>query len=472
MTPTRDDRASGPRTPLPPLGPPDAFSFPHPVERRLETGLRVVAVPSPGASVVEVRVQIPWVASGPEDTALAELLAATAFVGTTRLGDREVVWDTALDTGRFQTRRTSEWVILAGHCGASELPLLLDLLAGRLRHPFYPDDRVRQESLRIGQAATILRTQPRRTVLRELNRIRYGPHGCFDELPHVDTIARLTAQDVAEAHRRFLVPGHADLLIVGGIEAEAAAAMARTAFAGWHDAASTTRTDPGSGPHGVPAASEAAGTEGAKCLIARPGAAQSHLALSLPARAFEDSRYPAQAVANAVFAGYFSSRLVSNIREDKGFTYHVNSRFDRTLGKVSIVVEATCATTVTERTVEEILAETLRMVTDPPSVREIEDARRFLSGSLLMAAASPPDLANLISTLGCWGIGLDWIERYPHQLLDVTVADVAHVSREVFGSATSAPGVVVGDAEALSKPLERFGYPPANSPAGTTGAHQ
>ncbi len=174
-------------------------------------------------------------------------------------------------------------------------------------------------------------------------------------------------------------------------------------------------------------------------------------------------------MANAVFAGYFSSRLVSNIREREGLTYHAHSRFDRTLGEMAIVVEAVCATAAAERVIEEILAETRRMVTEPPAKHEIDGARRFLSGSLLVATASQADLANLISSLSCWGMDLGWIESYPSALQDVTRADVVDVAREIFNPGPSY-AVVVGDAAALSRPLTRFGYTLLADPLPNDGA--
>lgn len=438
------------RRSLPPFGAPDALSFPRTVERRPRGGPRTVTVPVSGASTVEVRVQLPFVASGPEETAMAELLSAVLFAGTVRLGDREVAWDTALATGRFQTRRTTEWLILAGHCEAAEMPALLGLLAERLCHPHYPEERVRQEVRRIAEAAGILRAQPRRTVLRALNQGRYGRLGCFEELPSADVVHRLTSRDVREAHERILVPDRADVLIVGDSEGEAAADAVQRALADWSNRSAAPPRPP---------ALENRPERGRRVLINRPDAVQAHIAMSLPALGPQDPRYPAQAVANAVFGGYFSSRLVTDIREREGLTYHAQSRFERTLGEMSIVVEAVCATAAAEQVVARTEAAMRRMITEPPDEREVDDARRFLSGSLLMATASQSDLANLISSLSCWGIDLDWTESYPRALLEVTPADVASVAAEIFGAGPS-HGVVVGDVDALSRPLAPFGYRP------------
>ncbi|WP_446926472.1 hypothetical protein, partial [Klebsiella pneumoniae] len=55
--------------------------------------------------------------------------------------------------------------------------------------------------------------------------------------------------------------------------------------------------------------------------VHRHGAVQSQVRLSGPAVTRADPAYPAHQLANLVYGGYFSSRLVENLREDKGFTY-------------------------------------------------------------------------------------------------------------------------------------------------------
>ena len=64
--------------------------------------------------------------------------------------------------------------------------------------------------------------------------------------------------------------------------------------------------------------------------VPRPGAVQSQLRLSAQAITRTDPRYAALQLANLVFGGFFSSRLVENIREDKGYTYHARSSLEFT----------------------------------------------------------------------------------------------------------------------------------------------
>ncbi|MFF3333701.1 M16 family metallopeptidase [Streptomyces sp. NPDC002888] len=427
----------------------DAFLLPEADTRHLDTGVRVLTVPRTGTETVEVRVQIPCTPSDGQDAAVAELLAATLFTGTTRLGTRVVRWDTALRTGRLHAGRTAEWLILAGHCEASELPRLLGLLGERLAHPTYDEAWVAREARRIAQATETLRGHPRLLALRALNRIRRGDLSCFEEPPTDGAPARLTAHEVTEAHRRILTPHRAEILLVGAVTPDTARDLVGHALAAWQPPRPTATPAPDPSPP----------SDTPRTLIHRPASAQSTVAMSWSCLPFEDPGYTAQAVANAVFAGYFSSRLVTNIRERKGLTYHAASRFDRVLGTTSITLDVSCAPAATGQVVEEVLTDARRMVTDPPTPQETAHAHTFLAGSLLMATASPTDLTNLLATLGCWGIGPDWIEAYPRRLSETTADDVERAAARVFDAPPEA-AVVVGDLPALTAPLARLGFTP------------
>ncbi|MFE9217162.1 M16 family metallopeptidase [Streptomyces lavendulae] len=430
--------------PLPPLHPEKALALPRVVERQLPSGLRIFAVPRKGAPLVEVRVLVPLSVGDPLRSVTVELLTTTAFTGTVRLDGRDVPWDTAFTTGRPHAQRMAEWLTVVGHVPVAGLDRMLGLLASWLAAPTVPKDRLARERERLSQALAILDAQPQRIALRELNRARYGDLAVFDAWPSADTVSALTAHDVHEAHRTCLSLREARVIVVGDIDADSTAdAVART-FSGL--------------PSGT-AASPVPGTAPADRmrLVPRPGAAQSHVALSCRSVSFGDPRYPALAVANAVFAGYFSSRLVANVRERRGLAYHALSRFDRTLGSPSTVTDVVCGTASTGLVVSEILAELTNLVESPPTPREIDAARTYLRGSLLTATASQSDLANLLASLCCWDVGTGWIQEYPRQLLEVTTDEVAAACREFFAPGPEA-GVVLADPAAVGPSLARFGF--------------
>src|SRR5581483_2801744 len=159
-------------------------------------------------------------------------------------------------------------------------------------------------------------------------------------------------------------------------------------------------------------------------LIDRPGAAQSNVRIGGPALTRRDAGLPALQLANMVFGGYFSSRLVENIREDKGYTYSPHALIDHSTAGSNLLVEADVATEVTGPALMEIGYEMGRVALLPVGEEELENARQYAIGSLQLSTATQAGLATMITSLVAAGLDLDWLREHPGRLAKVTVDEV------------------------------------------------
>jgi predicted Zn-dependent peptidase len=191
-------------------------------------------------------------------------------------------------------------------------------------------------------------------------------------------------------------------------------------------------------------------------LVHRPGAVQSQLRLSARAIVRTDPRYPALQLANLAYGGYFSSRLVENIREDKGYTYHARSGIEFTPNGASLLLDADTASDVTAAALWEVRYELGRFGLVPPTDTEVDSVRQYAIGSLLTATSSQSGLASQLSALAGMGLDASWLRAHPGRLAAVTTAEVADAALEFFAP-TAFTGVVVGDADVLAKQMAAIG---------------
>ncbi|MGC9495127.1 M16 family metallopeptidase [Streptomyces sp. WG7] len=416
--------AAAPR-PLPPLGSDDRISLPAAAWRALDCGLRAVAVQDPHAATAEVQLQQPYTPGTPRESALAELLADAVLRGT----DHEL-----------RSARTAEWFITTAHVDPAGLADLLREFTLPFTPRAVPADRVALARTRLARRAPMQASNPATAAREALWTSRFGPLGCFAGLPGPDDITALTAADVETARRYMLRLSGAHLVVVADLPPEHALDLAEAAFAGI-DARPPAAPSPAAGPLPAP--------RDHQVVVHRPRALQSHFLMSFPSVPWEDDRYPALALANAVFAGYFSSRLMGRIRERLGLSCHVVSYFDQMLGTHSVLLEGACATAATDTVLSELRAEWTGMANRPPEPSEVEDARRYSLGMIAALRASPAALTQFFSTLCCWGIPLDWAEDYARRLRTVTPAEVTAAARAFLGPGPTSR-VVVGDATVLT----------------------
>lgn len=436
----------GPR-PLPHLSVQRAPEFPSLVDTILDNGLRVLAVRQATVPMVEVRLQVPFADHDSESLfpATAELLVSSILAGTATRDRVRLDNDLAAVGATLSASVDPERVLMAAKSLSRGLDTLVEVIADVLTAAAYPAAEVERERERLIERITVARTQPRSIAREALNRHRYGDHPYTREMPEVDDVAKVSVDAVRDMHRRRLVPRGSLLVILGDIDPNQAVDTLARGLSDWVSEESTRTLEP------LPVI-----TASNLLLVNRPGAVQSQLRLTSPGLVRTDPRYPALKLANVCYGGYFSSRLVENIREDKGYTYSAHSSFEFSPGSATLNIEADTASDVTSAALHEIRYELGRLVTSPPTESEVESARNYIIGSLMTGNASQAGMAGLLTALAASDIPLEWLVEHPGHLRAVTVEQVAEAAREFF-SPTAFTGVVVGDAESLSPAMTALG---------------
>jgi predicted Zn-dependent peptidase len=373
------------------------------------------------------------------------MLAETLFTGTANRDRVTIDTDLALVGGELGAGVDPERLSVVGSALSSGLDRLLDVLADVLTGAAYVDDEVLRERDRLVERITMAEAQPGVIARKALQRRRYGDHPFAREMPESADVAVVTPERVRSLHTSAVVPRGAILVLVGDIDPDAVVAQVSAALAGWRSDRSAVVLAP------LP---EVRG--GDLLLVNRPGAVQSQLRLSARAISRTDPRYPALQLANLAFGGYFSSRLVENIREDKGYTYHARSSIEFNPSGASLLLDADTASDVTAAALWEVRYELGRLGLVPPTESEVESVRQYAIGSLLTTMSSQSGLASQVSAIANMGLDVEWLRGHPARLAAVTADEIAEAGLEFFAP-TAFTGVVVGNAETLARQMAAIG---------------
>ncbi|AHH94404.1 M16 family metallopeptidase [Kutzneria albida] len=434
----------GPR-PLPELGAQAEAAQPSIVDTMIDNGLHVIVVRRPAVPMVELRLRIPFAGTDPMHSARAEVLANALLTGTKRRNRTQVDTDLAAVGGDLAAVVDPERLSVGGSALADGLPVLLDVLADALTEAAYREEEVGREKERLTERIQLARSQPSVIAREALQRYRYGDHPFAKEMPEAEEVARVEPADARALHQAAVLPKGSLLVLVGDIDPDSTVDAVRAALAGWGSAASASV---------LPVLPTVTG--GDALLVHRPGAVQSQIRLSAQAIPRTDPRYPALQIANLVYGGYFSSRLVENIREDKGYTYSAHSYFEFTPSGATLMVDADTASSVTPAALWEARYELGRLGLVPPTEAEVNAARSYAIGSLLTSTASQSGLAGTVAALATVGLTFDWLREHPLRLAAVTGEQIAAAALE-FLAPVNFTGVVVGDAEQLAPQLRAIG---------------
>lgn len=144
--------------------------------------------------------------------------------------------------------------------------------------------------------------------------------------------------------------------------------------------------------------------------------------------------YPALAVFNTLLGGYFGSRLVKNIREDKGHTYGIHSSLVEWDQYAYWVIAADVKKAHQEEVFAEIDKEIQILRTVLASPEEIEILRNYLIGQLFTKFSSPFDLIDQFKGVYYAGLDFSFYEKRFETLKKFTAADLLSIGNRYFSS--------------------------------------
>ncbi len=426
---------------VPPLTAPRKLRRFTVAERILDTGLRVLVVRRTAVPLVELRLRVPFSGRAASHSAKASVLSDTLLSGTYERSAVDVAIAVQEVGGSLNVGTDSDRLLVSGNALATGLPRLLEVLAEVLTAAAYPADEVAGERDRLLERLRMARSQPGVIAREALLHRMYGDHPYAREIPESEAVAGVTPAQLRSLHRSRMLPAGSTLVLVGDVSPQRALDRVEAALSGW-DSVGRAQTTPRL-PRIEP---------GPVVLVDRPEAVQSNIRVGGPAARRDDVEYPAMQLANLVFAGYFSSRLVENLREEKGYTYSPHCTIDHSTAGSVLDLEADVATGVTAPALLEIRYELGRIATLPVGPDELDNARQYAIGTLALSTSTQAGLASTLTALLASGLGPDWLREHPVRLGAVTVDDVQRQAAR-FLAPSRLVTVVVGDAAAVRPAL-------------------
>lgn len=165
-------------------------------------------------------------------------------------------------------------------------------------------------------------------------------------------------------------------------------------------------------------------------IVEKPTSVQSSIRLGRPLFTRQHPDFFRMLVTNEVFGGYFGSRLMKNIREDKGFTYGISSSLVafRTQGFFTIGTDV--KKEFTQQTLDEIAKEIRILQTELVSGDELETVRNFMAGEFVGSLNTPFEIADRYKVILLDGLPEDFLVQYLPRLRAVSAEDILQTANE------------------------------------------
>ena len=137
-------------------------------------------------------------------------------------------------------------------------------------------------------------------------------------------------------------------------------------------------------------------------------------------------------IINTVFGGYFGSRLMSNIREDKGYTYGIGSAITSLEDAVFFFLSTEVGADVTKKALKEVYFELDRLRDELIPEEELGMVKNYMLGSMLKSSDGPFSMADKYKSVYFNGEDLSFYDNYISMINNVTSEELLVIAKKYF----------------------------------------
>ena len=377
---------------------------------------------------------------------LAEMTATMLRTGTTKRSSRQIEEDlrrlgAALSSSAGQDNSAIAFT------GLSEFAApLLELVNELARDAAFPEGEFERERRQKLEEVKLERTQPGFLAGERLRKVLFGAHPYAQVSPSEEQVAAYKKEELEKVYREFYTPENALLVLVGDFDSAAMMKTVEKVFGAWSGKKPPAKI-----------AAQPANPRGRKVyLVNVPEAVQAQVLVGCHSITRKHPDWVKLGLTNSLYGGAFNSRLVMNIREDKGYTYSPRSGVHplRELGFFS--VSAAVRNDVVAASLTEIFYEMDKLRSVPVPEAELADAQNYVSGVFSMGLATQDGLLSQFSTVALYELPDDYLETYRAKVRAVKPEDLLASARKYLDT-PNMQIVVVGNRAQIEEQAALFG---------------
>jgi zinc protease len=372
---------------------------------------------------------------------LADLTVRLLREGTAKMNFAELSKKTAMMGGSLNITVGLAQTTISGAVLSEYAPAFIQLISDLVINPAFPASEVDRLKADLKRRLAVQKSVPQSLAQEKFFEAMYGDQRYGKTFPTEQMINGYTAESVKEYYDQNYGAKRTVLYVVGNFDEAAVKKAIAGSLTKWKE-----------GPEVNYPKIEALPVNDTM-IIDRKGAPQTTVMLGLPILTPDNKDYIPMVVTNSLLGGSFGSRITSNIREDKGYTYSPFSTLNNRKGS-SIWYEQ--ADVTSEHTVESLLEiekEVKKLGAIVPSTEELKGIQNYEAGIFVLQNSSPLGIIGQLNFLDLYGLPDSYLDNYVKNIHAVTPAKVTETAKTYIQYDKMAK-VMVGDKEGIEKQIK------------------
>jgi zinc protease len=347
----------------------------------------------------------------------------------------------------FNTSR--EFTTVVVNTPKKNVDKVLALFEEKLLHPKFTAEDFQRNQRQIAEGINSQRVSASAMANKAFGRLVYGKSIASEPVEgSIKTIKAMNVKDIQSFYDKYYSPSVSNLVIVGDIT-EGEIMPKLTFLKNWAKKDIQLPEIANSAP---------AIEKTQIYLVDKYKAQQSEVRVGYLALPYDyNGKYFKASVMNFPLGGQFNSRLNLDLREDKGYTYGIYSRFAGTKNVGPFVVSAGVKDSTTDLSIKEIMSVMGKYHEGGITDEELAFTKKSMSQSDALRYEGTYQKAGFLGQIVNYNLPADYIEQQNKLLQTVTKDEVNSLTKELLPMDKMVI-VIVGDKDLIQKPLEKLGY--------------
>ncbi|GAB2861011.1 M16 family metallopeptidase [Hymenobacter ruber] len=409
------------RTVAPPVQPLARVVLPDAEVRTLPSGARLHVLANDAQPVVRLQAVFRAGKLAENRPGLASLTARMLLEGTTTRTARQIADEVAFYGASLECDSGFDRSTLTLYCLTRHLPTLLPLVIDVLSNPAFPAAELEQLKTRTIQNVRVERKKTSYLASERFNELLFGAHTAYGRPFDADAYQALTAAEAQAFHQAMYSFGNAEIFLCGDVAAEQE--LVAAAFGPAH----ASEIPPAAAPaidepiiSSLPDRVAVAGSLQASIRMGRHWPAPTH-----------PDTHRLKLLVN-VFGGYFGSRLMRNIREDKGLTYGIYASVAPREFGTSLVIGTDVKGESADFAVSEIVLELRRLQDELIPEEELETVKNYILGKFANELSTVFEQCDKYKNIVFLNLPADYYTQFVQQVETADAQTLQALARVYF----------------------------------------
>lgn len=377
----------------------DSVDFIQPTKYTLDNHIPVFVINAGDQELVRIEFIFKNVNWDVRNPLLASTVNAMLSEGTATLSAAEIASKIDFCGAFFQTEFTADYSQVSLYSLNKQLNFTVPIVKDVLRNSIFPDKELnifkknQKERLKINEEKNDFLAR------RKFNQVLFGDT-LYGYQTNEEDLDLLNREDLLKFFHQAYQPQNCTIIVAGNVK-NSLIELLNNLFGDWKDEHHVTLNN-----------FKFIENKEKEHYISKPNSLQAAIKIGIPSINRKHPEFPEVQVLNTILGGYFGSRLMNNIREDKGYTYGIGSGIVSQQQIGYFIISTEVGVDVKDATLHEIEYEIEQLKTQLVGFEELSLVKNYLMGSLLGSLENAFSHADKFKNVYLYNLDLNYYQNY------------------------------------------------------------